>query len=99
MTGFSSRIFLAQAHGNDSEACISGIFLPELFSCSRILVDLMRLDVAKLISLSFSFSMGLVVRSYRNVVGEPEISEVGGSVTCVRSISLLSSSLVLGSSF
>lgn len=64
MTGFSSKIFLAQAQGKDS-ALISGIFLPELFSCSRIFVDLMRFEVEKLISLSFSFSIGTgVVRSY-----------------------------------
>lgn len=80
MTGFSSKIFLAQAHGKDSP-CISGIFLPE-FSCSRIFVDLIRFDVEKLISLSFSFSTGAgVVLSYLKVVTEAEISDVGGSVT------------------
>lgn len=71
------------------------MFRPELFS-SRIFVDRIRLDEDKSEKCSSVSSGALEDLSYFRVV--TEMSEVGDSVVCVRSISLFSSSLAFRSS-
>lgn len=80
MTGFSSKIFFAQAHGNEGSACVSdGILRPELFS-SRIFVDRKRFDEERREKLSSAGSRGSRVDRPSNLYVVTDMSEVGGSV-------------------